>query len=50
MYDKVNKSLISYSDPHLTFFNLSTSHDGHLLKAVGKFVQDCSVTKLINFL
>ena len=44
MYDNVNDSLISYSDPYVTFFNLLTSHDGHLLKAIGKFIQDCSVT------
>ena len=44
IYNNVN-SLISYSNPYVTFLNLLTSHDGHLLKAVyGKFIQDCSVT------
>ena len=42
MYDNVNNSFISYSD--VIFFNLLTSHYGHLLKAVGKFIQDCPVT------
>ena len=37
MYDNVENSLISYSDPYVTFFNLLTSHDGHLLTAVGYF-------------
>ena len=44
MYDNVNNSLISYSGPYVTFFNLLTSHGGHLFKDVGKFIQDCSVT------
>ena len=44
MYENVNNSIISYSDPYVTFFNLLTSHDGHLLKAIGKCILDCSVT------
>ena len=27
MYDNVNNSLISFSDPYVTFFNLLTSHE-----------------------
>ena len=50
IYNNVNNSLISYSNPYVTFVHLLTSHDGHLLKAVyGKFIQDCSVTQPINF-
>ena len=36
MYDNVNNSHKSYSDPYVKFFSLLTSHDGYLLKAVGK--------------
>ena len=43
MYDSVNNSPIPYSDHYVTFFILLSSHDGHLLKAVGQFIQDCSV-------
>ena len=43
MYDNVNNSLISHSDSNLIFFNLLVSYDGHILKAVGKFIQDWSV-------
>ena len=49
MYDNVNNSLISYSDPYVTFFKVLTSHDGHLLKAVCRFIQDYSITQPINF-
>ena len=44
MYDNVNNSIISYSDPYVNFFNLLKSHEGTLLKAIGKFILDCSVT------
>ena len=45
MYDSINDTNLKIStDPNTTFFDLMTTQDINVLKAVEKFLQDCSIT------
>ena len=42
MYGSINDTNLKISaDPNTTFFNLMITQDMNILKAVGKFIQDC---------
>ena len=45
IYGSINDTNLKVSaDPNTTFFDLLTAQDINILKAVGKFIQDCSIT------
>ena len=45
MYDSINDTNLKISaDPNTTYFDLMTTQYINILKAVGKFIQDSSIT------
>ena len=44
MYDNINDTNLKIStDPNTTFFDLMTTQDINILKAVWKLIQDCPI-------